>query len=86
MRKNSSRKVMVILADRLNRQKKPRYFELLCKSDGTILKETPLKRPPTKPVYEEVWQNDEGKPSLEVCTRMSRIYRHPLEKRAPSAM
>ena len=85
MRKNSSRKIMVILSDRLNRQKKPRYFELLCKPDGTILKETLLKRVPIKPVYAEVWQNDEGKPSLEVCTRMSRRYRHPLEKSVSSA-
>ena len=85
MRKNSARKVLVILSDRLNRQKKPRNFELLCKPDGTILKEKLLNRVPTKPAYAEVWQNDEGKPSLEVCTRMSRIYRHPLEKSSPSA-
>lgn len=76
---------MVILSDRSNRQKKPRYFELLCKLDGTILKETPLKRPPSKPAYAEVWQNDEGRPSLASCTRMSRLYRHPLEKSAPLA-
>ena len=80
MQKNSPRKVLVILSNRLNRLKQPRYFELLCKLDGTILKETLLKRPPTKPAYAEVWQNDEGKPSLASCTRMSRKYRHPLEK------
>jgi hypothetical protein len=82
MPKKAPRKVLVILSDRLNRQKKPRHFELLCKPDGTILKETLLKRLPTKPAYEEVWQNDEGKPSLATCTRMSRMYRHPLEKSA----
>lgn len=82
MPKNTTRKILIILSDRLNRQKKPRHFELLCKPDGTILKETPLKRLPAKPCYEEVWQNEEGKPTLATCTRMSRMYRHPLEKRA----
>ena len=80
MPKKTTRKILIILSDRLNRQKKTRHFELLCKPDGTILKETLLKRLPAKPRYEEVWQNEEGKPSLARCTRMSRMYRHPLEK------
>lgn len=80
--KNKTRKILVILSDRLNRSKKPLYLELFCKPDGTILKETRLKKLPTEPCYEEVWQNDDGKSSLDTCTSMSRCYRHALEKTA----
>ena len=77
--KNIKRKILVILSDRLNKQKKPLHLELLCKPDGTILKETRLTRLPTKPCYDEVWKNDDGKSSLDTCTSMSRMYRHALE-------
>ena len=77
--KNKARKILCILSDRLNRQKKPIHLELLCKPDGSILKETRLTRLPDEPCYEEVWQNDDGKSSLDTCTSMSRMYRHALE-------
>jgi hypothetical protein len=78
--RQKTRRILVILSNRLNRLQKPRHLELLCKPDGTILKETPLKRLPSKPCYDEVWKNEEGKPSLDRCTSMTRIYRHELEK------
>jgi hypothetical protein len=81
MQKKKTRKILIILSDRLNRSKKPRILELLSKPDGTILKETAIRRLPTKPCYDEVWKNEEGKPSLDRCTSMTRIYRHPLERK-----
>ncbi len=76
------RKILVILSNRLSPSQKARYFELDCKSDGTILSERPLKGEPRKPEYDEVWQNDEGKDLLKYCNRIKRIYRHPLQKKA----
>jgi hypothetical protein len=74
------RKVLVILSNRLNRNQKVRFVELEVKNDGTILKERPLPRPPRKPAYNEVWENDDGKASISSCTSFKRKYRHPLEK------
>lgn len=73
------RKVLVILTNRFRRDRPPRHIELTCKSDGTILKERELSREPSKAQYDEVWSNDEGKSSIDTCTRMSRCYRHPLQ-------
>ena len=75
-----NRKVLVILRNRLSPSQKARYIELDCKSDGTILKEHPLKREPQEAIYEEVWENDEGKDELKFCHRIKRIYRHSLQK------
>ena len=70
----------MILTNRFKRTQPPRFIEVACKSDGTILKETTLKAEPKKPCYDEVWTNDEGKNSLDTCTRMSRLYGHPLQR------
>jgi hypothetical protein len=74
------RKILAILSNRFSRSQPARFIELLCKPDGTILKETPLKRVPRAAIYEEVWENDEGKTELSSCTRIKRKYRHPLQK------
>lgn len=79
--KEEIRKVLVILSNRFEPLKPAKYIELECKPDGTILKETPLKKAPSKPIYDEVWENDEGKPSLDLCTRMNKKYNHPLTKK-----
>ncbi len=75
-----TRKVLTILSNRFTPNKTPLYLELDCKSDGTIVKEKRLRTPPRKPVYEEVWENDDGKSSLDSCTRMKKHYRHKLLK------
>jgi len=53
-----------------------------CKSDGTIVRETVLKREPRQPRFDEVWINDEGKKSMADCTRFKRHYGHRLQKPA----
>lgn len=71
----------MILSNRVNRNQPPRFWELSCKADGTILKERKLRGKPAKAIYDEVWTNDEGKKSLDACTRMTRLYRHPLQRK-----
>jgi hypothetical protein len=78
--KEKTRKVLVILCDRLNRLKKPRYLELDCDNKGNVLAERKLRSEPKKPAYDEVWENDEGKPDMSTCHRFKRKYRHRLEK------
>ncbi|MCL5099072.1 MAG: hypothetical protein M1608_16360 [Candidatus Omnitrophica bacterium] len=84
--KNEKRKILVILSNRFSPSQPARYVELDCKSDGTILEERPLKKQPREACYDEVWRNDEGKDLLQYCTRIKRIYRHPLEKRAGASI
>jgi len=74
------RKILVILSNRLNRSQKVRYLELACDDKGNILKEQKLPRPPRKPKYDEVWENDDGKTEMSSCNSFKRKYRHPLEK------
>ena len=80
--KQKTRKVLVILSNRLNRLQKPRYVEVDCDDKGNILKEQPLRGQPKEPRYAEVWENDEGKPDMSFCRSFKRKYRHPLEKKA----
>lgn len=75
------RTVLVMLTNRVNRNQRPRYFELSCKPDGTILKERLLRGKPAKASYDEIWMNDDGKQSIDDCTRMVRVYKHPLLRR-----
>ncbi len=75
------RKVLVILSNRFTPLKPARYMELECKPDGSILTETALKRVPKKAVYDEVWENDEGRTELSSCHRIKRKYDHPLQKK-----
>jgi hypothetical protein len=75
------RRVLVILSNRWNRSQEPRYFEILADKDGNILKETKLRAPPTKPIYDEVWENDENKDSVAAALSIKRRYPHKLEKK-----
>lgn len=74
------RKILVILSNRLNPQKKPRNVEMICDEEGTILRERVLRSLPRVPSYDEVWENDEGRTSTAACNRFKRKYRHKLEK------
>lgn len=74
------RKVLVIMSNRLNRFQKSRFVELKCDEKGNILNESPLRSEPRKAVYDEVWENDEGRTSLSSCYRIKRRYQHPLVK------
>jgi hypothetical protein len=76
------RTVLVILSNRFARLEEPRYLEIVCKPDGTILEERPLKRAPSRPVYDEVWENDDAKTSLDSCRSIKRHYKHRLIKPA----
>jgi hypothetical protein len=78
--KKTKRTVLVILSDRIRPEKTVRYFELDCLEDGTVEREERLKRRPTKPVYDEVWENDDGRSDLDSCNRMRRHYKHKLLK------
>ena len=80
MRTTKRRKVLVILSNRLNRLQQVHYVELDCDEKGNILKERPLRRAPKEPGYDEVWENDDGKPNMSTCHRFKRKYRHRLEK------
>ena len=75
------RTVLVMLTNRVNRNQRPRCFELSCKPNGPILKERLLRRQPAKASYDEIWTNDEGRQSIDDCTRMVRVYKHPLLRR-----
>ena len=80
------RKVLIILSNRLNRSQKPRFIELDCDEEGTILKEHPLRSQPREPRYAEVWENDDGKTDFASCHSFKRKYRHALEvPKAPGA-
>jgi hypothetical protein len=74
------RKILVMLSNRLNRMQKVRYLELDADDKGNILKERPLRTQPREARFDEVWENDEGKPDMSTCHRFKRKYRHPLEK------
>jgi len=74
------RKILVILSNRWNRTQKPRFIELDSDDKGRILKERPIPRQPRKPVYDEVWESDEGKTSLSSAYRLKRKYGHALQK------
>ncbi|HPC62285.1 MAG TPA: hypothetical protein PKX23_16615 [Verrucomicrobiota bacterium] len=75
-----TRKILVILSNRVNRTQPPRHLELLSDEDGNILKETRLRGAPTKPIYDEVWENDEGRTEFASCFRFNRKYGHKLQK------
>jgi hypothetical protein len=74
------RKILVILSNRFNRNQKPRYLEVEADAKGTILKEKPLRREPREAVFDEVWENNDGKLDMASCNRFSRKYPHRLEK------
>jgi len=74
------RKVLVILSNRWNRTQTPRFLELDCDPEGNILTERRLRGSPAKPVYDEVWENDQGKNDFAACHRFSRKYGHKLQR------
>lgn len=76
----TKRKVLVILSNRLNRAQKPKFLELECDEQGTVLKERSLRAEPRLPVFDEVWQNDEGRTEFASCHRFKRLYSHKLQK------
>jgi hypothetical protein len=78
--KTPNRKILVILSNRVDRNGKKRFLELDADEKGNILKEKPLRSEPRKPLFDEVWENDEGKTDMASCNRFSRKYRHWLEK------
>jgi hypothetical protein len=75
------RKVLVILSNRLNRNQEVRFLELDCDDKGNVLKEKSLRAEPREARFDEVWENDEGKPDMSTCHRFKRKYRHKLERR-----
>jgi hypothetical protein len=81
--RSKKRKVLVILSNRWNRTQKARFVELDCDEKGNILEERSLRSRPAKPVYDEVWESDEGKTSLSSAYRMKRKYGHALERPKP---
>ncbi len=74
------RKILVILSDRLNPRRKPRYVEMDCDETGKVLRESFVRSLPRVPHYDEVWENDENRKSTVSCHRFTRKYRHRLEK------
>lgn len=74
------RKILVILSNRWNRNQKPRFLELVCDAEGNILKQRPLRGPPSEPRYHEVWENDEGRTDFTSCHSFRRKYGHKLQK------
>jgi len=75
------RKILLVLTNRWNRTEKPRFVELDADDKGTVLGERPLRAQPREPLYDEVWENDEGKGAWVACNRFRRRYPHPLEKK-----
>ena len=78
--KAPNRKILVILSNRFDRNGKKHFLELDADEKGNILKEKKLRSEPRKPLFDEVWENDEGKLDMASCNRFSRKYRHRLEK------
>jgi hypothetical protein len=74
------RKILVVLSNRFDRNQKYKFIEVDADEKGTILKEKPLRAAPRDPVYDEVWENDQGKSDMASCNRFRRKYPHKLEK------
>ncbi len=74
------RKVLVILSNRWNPGQKTTHLEVECDDKGNILKEHRLTRAPREPLYDEVWENDEGRTDFAACHRFKRRYGHKLQK------
>jgi hypothetical protein len=78
--KQKTNKVLVVLSNRLDRAWKQRFYEIEALPDGSVVSERRLARCPRQAVYDEVWENDDGKTDIDSCTRMKRHYRHRLLK------
>lgn len=75
-----NRKILLILTNRWDRTKKPRFVEVEADDKGNALTERALRTQPRKPIYAEVWENDEGKAAWAECNSFRRKYPHPLEQ------
>jgi hypothetical protein len=80
-KKSQVRNVLVILSNRLNKFHKVKFVELEADDEGTILKEKALRSEPKKPVYDEVWENDDGRSSVALCNRFKKRYGHKLQRK-----
>ena len=74
------RKVLIILSNRLALLEPARHVEILCDDDGSILSQRKLRRAPTRAVYDEVWENDEGKTEFNSTHRFKRRYGHRFQR------
>lgn len=74
------RTILVILSNRLDRNQKIRFIEIDADDKGNILKERPLRSEPKEARFDEVWENDEGKPDMSTCHRFKRKYGHRLQR------
>jgi len=74
------RKVLVILSNRLAPIEPAKHLEILCDDEGSVLSQRKLSRPPTQPIYDEVWQNEEGRTSFDSTHSFKRRYGHRLQK------
>jgi hypothetical protein len=79
------RTILVILSNRLDRNHKVRFLEVDCDDKGNILKEHSLRAEPREARYDEVWENDEGKPDMSTCHRFKRKYGHRLQRKTVPA-
>lgn len=78
--RSMKRNILVILSNRWDRSRNPRFIEVESDDKGTVLKETRLRREPREARYDEVWENDEGKSEFAACFKFSRKYGHKLQK------
>ena len=74
------RKILIILSNRWNRTQKPHFLELDCDAKGNILKQRRLRGLPSKPLYHEIWENDEGRSDFASCHKFHRKYGHKLQR------
>ena len=80
-KKQPNRTILVILRNRFTPLEPSRYLELEASEEGDIISEKKLRSEPKEARFDEVWENDEGKKSVDDCNRIKRIYRHALERR-----
>ena len=75
------RKVLIILSNRLDPFQGAKHLEIECDNDGSVLTQKKLRRVPTAAVYDEVWENDEGRSAFDSTHRFKRRYGHKLQRR-----
>ncbi len=79
--KNNIRKVLVIFSNRLNRLEKPHFLEIECNDKGDVLSEHKLRAEPKGPIYDEIWENDDGKTDFASCHNFKRKFGHKLQRK-----
>ncbi|MPN05232.1 hypothetical protein SDC9_152482 [bioreactor metagenome] len=76
-----NRTVLVVLSNRLDRLVKPIYLQIECNDLGDILSERKLRSEPKQPIFDEIWENDEGRKDLDSCRNFKRKFGHKLQKK-----